>query len=183
MSRLAKKPIVVPDGVEVHQEKDFLVIKGTRGMLTLPFLRGTTAKFEDKNIFFDGTGEKKWGATARGTMWALTRNAIEGVSQGFEKNLELEGVGYRAVIEGKDLVLHLGFSNPIRFTIPEGIAIVVEKNKITVSGINKELVGEVSAQIRSYKKPEPYKGKGIRYKGEIIRRKAGKKAASSGGSA
>jgi large subunit ribosomal protein L6 len=113
-----------------------------------------------------------------GTMWANLRNAIQGVTEGFIKVLEIEGVGYKAVAEGKTLVLSLGYSHPIRFELPEGITAVVDKNTVTISGNDKQMVGQVAAEIRAYRKPEPYKGKGIHYKGEVIRRKVGKKAAT-----
>ena len=117
-------------------------------------------------------------------IWGLTRtliaNMIFGVTSGFEKVLEFEGIGYRVALEGSTLVMQLGFSHPVRFEAPKGIAFTVQKNTITVTGINKELVGEVAARIRALKRPEPYKGKGIHYRGEVIRRKSGKKAVTSG---
>ena len=114
-----------------------------------------------------------------GTTAALFKNCIEGVQNGFEKKLEIEGVGYRAQIDGKDLVLSLGFSHPVKIQAPEGITFKVEKNTIIINGVDKEQTGRVAAQIRAEKKPEPYKGKGIHYQGEIIRRKAGKKAVAA----
>ena len=115
-----------------------------------------------------------------GTFWSLATNAVEGVTKGFEKNLEIEGVGYRAVLEGKEIVLYLGYALPVRFPIPEGITVGIEKNlAIKISGIDKDLVGRTAAEIRALKKPEPYKGKGIHYVGEVIRRKVGKKAGTT----
>ena len=115
-----------------------------------------------------------------GLFRALIANMVEGVTNGFKKELEIQGVGYKASVEGQDIVLNMGFSHPVKLGIPEGIQVSVEKNIIIVSGINKELVGQFAANIRKVKKPEPYKGKGIRYVGEIVRRKAGKKAAGAG---
>lgn len=169
MSRLVKKPVIIPEGVTVTVNDDTLIAKGPKGELRVP-LRGASVTV--------GKGEI---ATGVGTIWALARNAVEGVTEGFTKVLEMEGVGYRAVPEGKDLVLHLGYAEPVRVKIPEGVSIKVEKNVITVSGIDKDLVGRAAAGIRAFKKPEPYKGKGIRYQGEAVRRKAGKKAATTGG--
>ncbi|MDP2598392.1 MAG: 50S ribosomal protein L6, partial [Candidatus Liptonbacteria bacterium] len=123
----------------------------------------------------EGTGEK----ALLGTAWSLVSNAIRGVAEGFSKILEVEGVGYRVALEGKELVLFLGYAQPVRMKIPEGVTIVIEKNTLTVSGINKDLVGLVAANIRAHKKPEPYKGKGFHYKGEVIKRKVGKKAGAT----
>jgi large subunit ribosomal protein L6 len=115
-----------------------------------------------------------------GTTWALVKNAIEGVTRGFAKKLEIEGVGYRAAVEGKDLVLYLGYAQPVHVPMPSDVAVTVEKNTaILFSGINKESVGQIAAKIRALKKPEPYKGKGIHYEGEVIRRKVGKKAGTA----
>ncbi len=171
MSRLIKKPIVIPSGVTAAAGGGMLTVKGPKGELAVP-LRGAAAKVEGGNI-----------AATSGTAWALARNAVIGVTEGFAKVLEIEGVGYRAVLEGKELVLHLGYAQPVRLKIPEGVAVKVEKNTITVSGIDKDLVGRAAAEIRAQKKPEPYKGKGIHYAGEVIRRKVGKKAAATTGAA
>ncbi|MBM3257075.1 MAG: 50S ribosomal protein L6 [Candidatus Liptonbacteria bacterium] len=177
MSRLTKKPVVLPEGVTLRQEGNTLTLQGPKGTLSLSLLAGVTLKQEENKAFFSGESAKT------GTMWSHTRNAAEGVSQGFTKVLEIEGVGFKAALEGKTLVLNLGFVNPIRFPIPEGITITVEKGSMKVSGVNKELVGGVASRIRGLKPPEPYKGKGIHYQGEVIRRKAGKKAAAASGAA
>ena len=182
MSRIGKKIIAVPSGVTAQVAGDRVSVKGPKGELSLkvhPDMNvevnnGMVAVIPSKN------GSKK----APG-IWGLTRtlvaNMVAGVTNGFEKVLEFEGIGYRVNLEGSVLVMQLGFSHPVRFEAPKGITFAVVKNTITISEIDKELVGEVAARIRSLKKPEPYKGKGIRYRGEVIRRKAGKKAVASGG--
>jgi large subunit ribosomal protein L6 len=178
MSRLSKKPIILPEGVTLRREGEALIIQGPKGTLSVPLLRGAALTQEGSKAFFSGES-----AAAGGTMWAHARNAVEGVTRGFAKTLEIEGVGFKAALEGKALVLHLGFVNPVRVPVPEGITVKVEKGSITISGLDKTLVGEVAARVRALKPPEPYKGKGIRYRGEIIRRKAGKKAAAAAGAA
>ena len=125
-------------------------------------------------------GDFKQARANCGTMWSLIRNAVQGVASGFSRSLEIEGVGYRAVLEGKELVLYLGYTQPVRLAPPVGVVIEVEKNTIKISGVDKELVNRTAAKIRAFRKPEPYKGKGIRYQGEVVRRKAGKKAAAVG---
>ncbi len=176
MSRLVKKPIVLPEGVSFREEGDRIIIQGPKGVVTVLMLEGVSVKQEGNNLFFSGASP-----ALCGTVWAHARNAAEGVSKGFIKILEIEGVGFKAALEDKILVLNLGFINPIRFPVPEGITIGVEKGSIKISGVNKDIVGGVAAQIRALKAPEPYKGKGIRYQGEVIRRKAGKKAAATAG--
>lgn len=174
MSRLAKKSIPMPSGVEYREEANTIVLKGANGEVRVARLLGITVSLKNSAIMVkaaEGTDP-----AAVGTVWSEIRNALEGVTVGFKKVLELEGVGYKAALEGKTLVLSLGFVHPVRVDPPEGIVITVEKNVITVSGIDKQLVGQLAAFIRSQKKPEPYKGKGIHYLGEVIRRKVGKKA-------
>jgi large subunit ribosomal protein L6 len=169
MSRLIKKPIMIPTGVTVQTAGNIFAVKGPKGERKVKLAPGVTVKVE---------GDKLW--VTAGTEWALARNAIQGVTEGFVKVLEIEGVGYRAVVEGKELVLYLGYALPVRVKIMDGITVAVEKSTIKVSGIDKDLVGRASAEIRALKKPEPYKGKGIRYQGEVIRRKVGKKAGATG---
>jgi large subunit ribosomal protein L6 len=176
MSRLGKKPITIPEGVEIKIEDGKVYVKGPKGELERCFDTSVNIKKED-NFIKVAPKEKSTHCFALwGTYVSHIKNMIEGVTEGFSKNLIMEGVGFKAQIEGSDLVLNLGFSHPVTMIIPEGIDVNVEKNKIQVSGINKELVGETAAKIRAFKKPEPYKGKGIRYENEVIRRKAGKKA-------
>ena len=182
MSRIGKKNIAIPSGVTVQVANGRVSVKGSKGELNL-------VVHPDMNVEISGgivaiTPQKNSSKKAPG-IWGLSRtliaNMIAGVTGGFEKILEFEGIGYRVALEGTTLVMQLGFSHPIRFEAPKGIGFTVVKNTITISGIDKELVGEVAARIRALKKPEPYKGKGIRYRGEVIRRKAGKKAVTSGG--
>jgi large subunit ribosomal protein L6 len=179
MSRLAKKPIIIPDGISLEVSAGELRAKGPKGERVLPVLPHTSIVITGNEAMVT-SGESHLQARANlGTMWSLTHSAIVGVADGFTKKLEIEGVGYKAALEGKTLVISLGYVHPIRFDIPDGITITVEKNLVTISGVNKELVGSVASQIRGFKKPEPYKGKGIRYQGEVIIRKVGKKAATA----
>lgn len=179
MSRLIKKPVLIEEGATVTIEDGVLHVKGLKGEITLPVSTDVVIEIENKNLWVK-IAPKVIDTAIHGTIWSLARNAVEGVTKGFEKILEIEGVGYRAVLEGKELVLFLGYALPVRMPIPDYVTIVVEKNTIKISGINKEEVGQVAAEIRALKKPEPYKGKGIHYRGEVIRRKVGKKAGATG---
>ncbi len=179
MSRLAKKPVILPENVTLKEDSGVLFFKGPKGEFrvnVLPFIEikidGSTAEISTKI-------NARQARANSGTMWSLIKNAADGVSAGFVKVLQIEGIGYRAALDGKNLMLSLGYVQPVKFEIPEGILVTVEKNIVTISGINKQLVGEVAAKIRELKKPEPYKGKGIRYKDEVVRRKAGKKVATA----
>jgi len=179
MSRLGKKPIEIPENVEVKIEDNVVNIKGPLGEIKREFKDLINIKIENGFIKVS-PGKTKGSALALwGTYSSIVRSMIEGVMKGFTKKLIIEGIGFKSEVKGDKLVLNLGFSHPVEMFIPEGVNVKAEKNKIEVSGINKELVGQVSANIRALKKPEPYKGKGIRYDGEIIRRKAGKKAVSA----
>jgi len=187
MSKIGKKPVVIPAGVTVEEKAGFVMVKGKGGEIKLPLLphcsislheEGDTKEVRISIMSADRQAQANWG-----TMAALIKNAIIGVSAGYEKKLQLEGIGYRASIEGKSVVLALGFSHPVNFPLPEGITATVTKNIISIAGINKEVVGKIAADIRKLKKPEPYQGKGIRYVGEFVRRKAGKKAAAAGAKA
>lgn len=178
MSRLIKKQILIGNGVTVTQNDNILSFKGPKGELFINLTDGVGVKIDGENLWIEKKDERATSAML-GTIWALSKNAIEGVTNGFLKILEIEGVGYRAEIQGDEIVLNLGFSKPVRVKIKEGISVVVEKNVIKVSGIDKDQVGLFSAKIRALKKPEPYKGKGIHYKGEVIRRKLGKKAGAT----
>ena len=179
MSRLARKPLKIAEGVTVEKGDGVFVFKGPKGEKTVKLLPLTSVKTENGEIMVTISGASKQAISNTGTMFALLRNAMEGVKTGFEKVLEIEGVGYKAAMEGGTLVLTLGFVNPIKLTPPKGVTIVVEKSQIKISGVDKEAVGQIAAQIRSYKKPEPYKGKGIHYQGEVIARKVGKKAGTA----
>ncbi|MFA5355433.1 MAG: 50S ribosomal protein L6 [Candidatus Paceibacterota bacterium] len=180
MSRIGRKEIIIPQGVEVKIEGLKLTAKGQKGELTRTFRPEVKIEMKDNVIATSIKTEEKLDKS----LWGLTRmlifNMVEGVSKGFEKKLEIQGVGFRAEVAGKSLNMNLGFSHPVNMEIPEGIQVSVEKNIITVSGTDKELVGQFSANIRKKREPEPYKGKGIRYVGEIIRRKVGKKVAATG---
>lgn len=184
MSKIGKKPVAIPEGVAVEAKAGFMHVKGKGGELKFPVLPYCSVAVHEEAgakearvsiMSADRQARANWG-----TMAALIRNAVAGVHTGYEKQLQLEGIGYRASIEGKAVVLALGFSHPITFPLPEGITATVAKNIISISGISKEIVGKVAADIRKLKKPEPYQGKGIRYVGEFVRRKAGKKAAAAG---
>ncbi len=181
MSRLAKKPILIPEGVSVKADGRVLAVSGQKGANKVPILPFINVAVEGNSIIVTAKETMKQARANCGTMWSLIKNAVQGVAEGFSKNLEIEGVGFRAALEGKTLVLSIGFVNPARIEPPEGVVVAVEKNVIKVSGIDKELVGRVASEIRALKKPEPYKGKGIRYQGEIVRRKAGKKATATAG--
>ncbi len=179
MSKIGKQPIKIPEGITVEKKEGSLVIKGAKGEASVKILTFIDVEIKDGVITFRTKEESKTGLANWGTVRALTQNAINGLISGFEKVLEIEGVGYRASLEGKVLVLNIGYSHPVKITPPDGIVISVEKNVIKVSGQDKYLVGQVAADIRAMKKPEPYKGKGIRYRGEVIMRKAGKKVAGT----
>lgn len=180
MSKIGKKPIIITEGISAEIKDENLEIKGKGGVLKVRVLKYVKPEIKDGSLSFSIENDSKQTMANWGTMRSLAYNAVIGVSQGFEKILEIEGVGYRAAMEGNDLVLSVGFSHPVKFKPPEGIKISVEKNTIKVNGIDKALVGKTAAEIRAVKKPEPYKGKGIRYKGEVIRRKSGKKVAGAG---
>jgi len=175
MSRIGKTPISVPQGVEVKQAGSALEVKGPKGILSQHLPTGISLEIAAGMIHVKRKGDAKRVRSLHGLMRTLIANMVTGVTQGFEKGLEIVGIGYRANVQGKNLQLSLGYSHPVLYAIPEGIELVIEKqNKITVKGIDKQKVGQVAAEIRSFRKPEPYKGKGIRYIGEQVRRKAGK---------
>jgi large subunit ribosomal protein L6 len=176
MSRLGKQPVTIPAGVTVTCDGGLLTVSGPKGTLT-------KSVRSDVNIAIEGnivtlTPNKTVNAPALwGTYAAHIRNMVKGVTEGFTKILDIEGVGYRAEVKGSDIVLNMGYSHPVPLAIPAGITAVVEKSSITLSGTDKDLVGQFAANVRKVRKPEPYKGKGIRYRGEFIIRKQGKKAA------
>lgn len=179
MSRLSKKPIAIPDGITVTPSADAVAVKGPKGEKKVPMLPFTEVALAEGGVMVTGNATNKQARANLGTMWSLTRNAILGVHEGYKKVLEIEGVGYKAALEGKVLVVSLGYVHPVKFPIPDDITITVEKNVVTITGNDKDMVGRTASQIRALKKPEPYKGKGIRYQGEIIKRKVGKKAAGA----
>ena len=183
MSKVGKKPITIPQGVTITLDEKNLTVKGKEGSITLPVLEHTKLELKENQLWVTSVGADKQASANWGTMRALAQNAVSGVSSGFTKELEIQGVGFRATMEGANLVLNLGFTHPIKFQTPEGIKIAVEKSFIKIFGPNRNLVGQVAAQIRAFKKPEPYKGKGIRYKGEVVKIKAGNKVAGATGGA
>ncbi len=175
MSRLGKIPVTIPAGVEVAFADGVLTVKGPKGTLTRAVKKDVAISIENGVVTL--TPQKTVAAAALwGTYAAHLRNMIMGVTQGFNKVLEIEGVGYRAEVRGTDLVLNVGFSHPVPMAIPAGVTATVEKSVITLSGPDKDLLGQFAANVRKVRKPEPYKGKGIRYQGEYIIRKQGKKA-------
>lgn len=177
MSRIGKKPIEIPSGVTVTADDAIIDVSGPKGKLSRSLPHGVEVSVGDTTVTVSPTADDREGRALHGLMRTLINNMVVGVSDGFRKELEIVGVGYRGEIEGNQLRLHLGFSQPIEYEIAEGVSVAVEKQtRLTVSGIDKELVGKVAADIRDFKKPEPYKGKGIRYAGEYVRRKVGKSA-------
>ncbi|MBI3631074.1 MAG: 50S ribosomal protein L6 [Candidatus Sungbacteria bacterium] len=179
MSRIGEKPIMIPSGVTVNVSAGRIVVKGSKGELVRVCHPEIEIRMEDGRLVVVARRNNLKNSALWGLWRSLVANMVEGVASGFEKKLEIEGVGYRAALEGDTLVLQVGFSHPVRVSIPAEISLKVEKNVMTVSGADKQKVGEMAARIRALKKPEPYKGKGIRYQGETIRRKAGKKAVAS----
>ncbi|MBI2054173.1 MAG: 50S ribosomal protein L6 [Candidatus Staskawiczbacteria bacterium] len=177
MSKIGKKPIEILEGVKVESDGNNVKVSGPKGELKASFPPALNMEIAGKEILISVKQENP--SNKIRALWGLYRslvfNMVLGVSKGFEKKLEIEGVGYKAVVDGESLVLNVGFINPVRIKKPEGITFLVEKNVITVSGIDKEKVGQIAAIIRKAKKAEPYKGKGIKYQGEKIRRKEGKK--------
>ena len=177
MSRIGKKPVQIPAGVTVTVEGSHVSVKGPKGELDRTFSELVTISQEGEEILVTRNDESTESNARQGLTRTLISNMVEGVSKGFEKKLELTGVGYRAALKGKDLDLSLGYSHPVIYVAPEGISFEVPDNThITVKGISKEQVGQVAAEVRSKRPPEPYKGKGIHYEGEHIRRKLGKAA-------
>ncbi|MBI4272708.1 50S ribosomal protein L6 [Candidatus Uhrbacteria bacterium] len=177
MSRIGKQPITVPGGVDVNIDGSVVAIKGPKGSLQRTLHSAVTIGKDGSTLHVtvgdpqNNTHKALWGLSQR-----LVSNMVNGVTKGFEKQLELNGVGFRASLSGRALTLNVGFSHAVEFSLPLGIEAKVEKNVITLSGIDKELVGQTAASIRKIRKPEPYKGKGIRYVGEVVRKKAGKAA-------
>ncbi len=175
MSRIGKQPVPLPEKVKFSLEGRHLVVEGPKGKLEWDVPRGIDVAVEEGTVEVKRAGDSRTERSLQGTTRSLISNMVEGVSQGFVKQLEVKGVGYRAAVKGKDLDLQLGFSHPVLHPIPEGITVSVEENtKIKVEGIDKQKVGQFAAEVRAYRPPEPYKGKGVRYADEYVRRKAGK---------
>ena len=184
MSRIGKKPIQIPEGVTVEVKNGAVVVAGPKGSLTVNFRPEIEVLVEKKQILVKRKGENKLARSLHGLTRTLIANAVEGITNGFSKALEVIGTGYRASLEGENLVLAVGFSHLVKVSPPTGVKFEVEgNNKIKISGIDKALVGQVAAQIRKIRPPDPYKGKGIRYEGEEVKLKPGKtgKAGATGG--
>ncbi len=176
MSRIGKHPVPVPAGVDVSVNGQQVTAKGKLGTLSMTLIDDISAKLEDGKVVVAPANDSKRARVMWATSRTLINNMVTGVSQGFTINLEINGVGYRAAVQGKELVMQLGFSHDVKYAIPEGISIKCDKpTSISVSGFDKQKVGQVAAEIRGWKKPEPYKGKGIKYETETVLRKEGKK--------
>lgn len=175
MSRIGKAPITIPDGVTVDVGDSIVKVKGPKGSLEERYDPSLTVTIEDNEVHIARSDDRPEARSKHGLTRALINNMVQGVTQGFERVLEIQGVGWRAALKGKNLNLQLGFSHPVSVEPPEGIEFTLDGNTtIKVSGISKQLVGQVAANVRAWRKPEPYKGKGIRYQGEYVRRKVGK---------
>lgn len=176
MSRIGKKPVEIPKGVDVKIDKNFITAKGPKGSLTLQIHPRIKVSLEDGKIILQRPSDEKQDKALHGTMRALVANMIEGVSKGYERVLEIVGVGYRAQLQGNSLIFSLGYSHPVEFQLPEGIKATVDSKQttITLSGTDKHLLGQIAANIRALRPPDPYKGKGIRYAGEHLKLKPGK---------
>jgi len=176
MSRIGKHPVPVPAGVDVKVDGQTVTAKGKLGQLTMTLVDDIQAALEDGKVIVSPRNETKRALTMWATSRTLVNNMVKGVSEGYTVNLEINGVGYRAAVQGKELVMQLGFSHDVKYPIPEGISIKTEKpTSISITGFDKQKVGQVAAEIRGWKKPEPYKGKGIKYDTETVLRKEGKK--------
>jgi large subunit ribosomal protein L6 len=178
MSRIGKKPVAIPSGVEVTLDQRVISVKGPKGTLTFEHRREVKVSIEADSLQVAKVGDTKQARALWGTTAKSIANMIIGVTTGFEKSLELNGVGYRMNLQGKKMVLALGFSHPVELMLPEGIVATIEGNVLKVTGSDKQQVGEFTAVVRKLKPVEPYKGKGFKYVGEIVRRKEGKKAAA-----
>jgi len=177
MSRIGKKPIAIPQGVTVTADKNVVTVKGAKGTLNFEHNFDVAVKIVENEVVVEKKGKSKQAPAVWGTTARIIENMVEGVANGFKKQLELNGVGFRMSLAGKKINLALGFSHPVVVDIPEGLEVAIEGNTMTVSGIDKHKVGQFSANIRALKPVEPYKGKGFKYVGEHVRRKEGKKSA------
>ncbi len=174
MSRIGKLPIKIPSGVTITVDSSDVTVTGPKGELKQFIVSGVTVKQEGDEVIVTRVNDEPKNRANHGLMRSLINNLVIGVTEGFSKRLEIQGVGFRVALAGTDLKMHLGFSHEVTYKVPQGITAAVEQNTITISGISKQQVGQVAAEIRALKKPEPYKGKGIRYEGEHIIRKSGK---------
>ncbi|WP_290924579.1 50S ribosomal protein L6 [Halodesulfovibrio sp.] len=176
MSRIGKQPVAIPSGVEVKIAGEAINVKGPKGSISTPVEATLNYEIADGNVVITRKDESRVARAQHGLRRTLVANCIEGVSKGFSKTLEVNGVGYKVAVKGKNVELAVGFSHPVVMPLPEGLEAKAEGNKLTISGIDKQLVGEFAATVRRVRPPEPYKGKGIKYDNEQIRRKAGKSA-------
>lgn len=182
MSRIGKKPVSVPAGVKISVTADAILIEGPKGKLSFPIPPRFKVEMKDNAVVVTRPSDEKQDKATHGLVRSLINNMIIGVTAGYKKELEISGVGFKAEVQGKALNLQLSYTHPINYAIPEGISVKTPKpNQIVIEGIDKAKVGEVAAEIRDYYRPEPYKGKGIKYSGEHVRRKAGKAVAGSTG--
>lgn len=182
MSRVGKKPVILPKGVQAELREGVLSVKGPKGALTFDLPRLVEVQVQEGQILVFPKGQDRFARAEHGLARARIQNMVTGVTEQFRKDLEIQGVGYRAEVKGHDLQLSLGFSHPVLFPIPEGIKIGVKKQtELTIEGCDRQLVGQTAAEIRGLKPPEPYQGKGIRYVGEVVRHKVGKAAAGATG--
>jgi large subunit ribosomal protein L6 len=177
MSRLAKRPIPIPQKTEISVSGGLITVTGPKGTLKKPLHRYISVEVGDDGVQVSKKSTSREAQALVGTFASHVRNMLSGVNTGFQKKLIVEGVGFKWDVAGKTLNLSLGFSHPVKMDIPEGLTVTAERNALTIAGFDKEVVGQFAANVRAHKKPEPYKGKGIRYDGEVIRRKQGKKAA------
>ena len=177
MSRIGRQPVAIPKGVQVTAQDRSVKVKGPKGELSMALVSGVTLAVSETEAVVKLERDDKQANAVYGLTRAMLANLVKGVGQGFQKSLEIQGTGYRAALDGKKLVLQLGYSHPVEFPVPDGVQIKIDSpTKLTVSGADKQQVGQVAAHIRGFRPPEPYKGKGVRYEGEYIKRKAGKSA-------
>ena len=174
MSRIGKLPIEIPSGVTITVDSDVINVEGPKGKLVVPHLSDVTVTLEDGKAIVTRMSDEKVSKSQHGLQRALLNNAVVGITQGFEKKLEVNGVGFRVAGGGQEIEMQLGFSHPVKYKAQDGVQLTVNKMEIVVNGIDKQAVGQVAAEIRALKKPEPYKGNGIKYSDEVILRKAGK---------
>jgi large subunit ribosomal protein L6 len=176
MSRIGKKPVTIPEGVNIKVDGNLITVKGPKGELAWSFVPSMKVSVKDGNLFVERPADTKQLMALHGLTRNVISNMVAGVSNGYQKILEIQGVGYKAQVQGKKIILSLGYSHPVEFVLPEGISAAVDskQTQITLNGIDKQLIGQVAANIKSLKLPDPYKGKGVRYSGEMIKLKAGK---------
>ncbi len=176
MSRIGIKPVLITDGVTVSIDEDMVVVKGSQAELTVPLPRQISVKNEENTLIIERSAETKSVKSLHGLIRSLLQNAVTGVSKSWEKKLEVIGTGYRVRLQGRDLVFDVGYSHPVTFKGVENVQYGVQAGVVTISGADRQLVGEIANKIKSIRKPDPYKGKGIRYEGEVLKLKPGKKA-------